>query len=104
MPFPKLVFSQLPLRPDTGINHSLIINLGNCAEQDVEEIFDLIIKAIKTGDLQPLDELRSDRKPKRDRSEEFLKFLELKPNFFGVGVNFNHAIRKLSAAIKNRGR
>ena len=73
--------------------------------QCLGRVMDILLDTIKNGDFNKLDELKKVLTPQQKREKEKLEYLdalELKPNFMGLGVDFNFLLRKIAEKVMDR--
>jgi hypothetical protein len=100
MPF--LLLSRSPLQPDEEDREGLAINLVKCTdEHELAGVFDTIITGIKKDNWQYIIDnyLLQEPAEEPEGCRGWLRLLngvvELKPNFFGLGVNLNAALEEI---------
>src|ERR1044072_2076925 len=104
---PILIFSRSPLSKEGEPNMAYVINLEECRdERELGQVFDILITTIRNDNLDLLKQLSDllNRHNQRgeDTAVEAVDAFELKPNIFGLGINFNYLLKKLAVMIIER--
>ncbi|MDD3006523.1 MAG: hypothetical protein PHX30_03010 [Candidatus Pacebacteria bacterium] len=78
---------------------------GSSIFRQTEEVYckvrDMAVDLMDLGNIPSrLDDFVGYQKDKKDNDS--IDALELKPNFFGIGLNFNHIIKKIQKHISNK--
>ncbi len=96
-----LIFSRTPLVKDET-NEAIAINLTQCKDEiQLAQIIDILIDTIKKDDMTEINRLTSIlRKIDPYPWKEYLDVLELKPNFFGLDVNFNAVLERIALSVR----
>lgn len=107
---PMIIFSQVPLN-STRDGKGILINLSKITDEPtLGKILDAIIKTVSTDNfdgllnLLPIFEKRNRKEDDAgdDEIENYLDMLELKPNIFGLGVNFNAVLTFVNKRLLKR--
>lgn len=96
---PLLLLSRTPLQKDNSDNQAMLIRLTDCLDEKcLSRVIDILLSTIKNDNMQELEKLNEIfLKPQKTKAKfDALEAVELKPNFFGVGVNFNYILRKIA--------
>lgn len=104
---PFLIFSDTPIQAKDESNTAIIIDLGAYPnEKALGQVIDVLLSIMQTGDFTLLENLPNphpDFEPRANEKEmQYLDALELKPNVFGVGINFNYLLRKIATSFAER--
>ena len=107
--FPFLIVCKHPILKRGGKSEGFVINLAGCADdKDLARVFDTLVSIVKTGDISLVQQLVLPKDVPELR-EEFesgwlsaLKSLHLKPNVFGLGINFNYLLEDVARRVLER--
>ncbi|MFC2121629.1 hypothetical protein ACFLTI_08550 [Bacteroidota bacterium] len=95
---PTLIFTRTPLKRN-GKNEGIIIKLNTFQNESfLAELIDTLMRIAKTDDISILKELIR----KQKTGDSFIDYLELKPNFMGIGVNFNKFFGSIGKFYSNK--
>lgn len=106
--YPYIIFSRTPIHEGMNKNEAVAIRLSKCKnEEDLGKVFDVLLSIIRSNDMSKLERLDQVLGAQSaNKSVEIIGVLnnavDLKPNFFGLGVNFNYLLQKLAEAIMTR--
>jgi hypothetical protein len=92
----------MPLQTIKGSTDAAIISLGGCdTPYTLGAVFDVIVEAIATDDWEAIGRLPEFPSvvPESNWAWALADAIELKPNLFGLGVNFNKILEVIGQRI-----
>ena len=109
--FPYIIFSHTPIHKGMNKNEAVVIRLAKCKdEKDLSSVIRVLFSVIESSDMSKLEQLNqilgTPALEKPTKSAEVMdtlnKAIELKPNFFGLGINFNYLLQKITESVLAR--
>ena len=102
---PKMIFCQTPLEKENENTESLIIDLTTFEnEKELGKLFDLIASIIMQSEKIEMLEIKKDDEETEINNLKLSEIFHLKPNIFGVGINFNYLLHLLNHKLMEKKR
>ena len=100
--FPFLIISRIPLQNIEDNADVIMINLAGCKEKGkLGLVFDVIVRVVKEDNWNLLDTIPLQKPVKYPSNWAFAlnEAIELKPNFFGVGIDLNSIFKIIGEKV-----
>jgi len=106
-PFPFLIITKSPLKKEEKMSEGYLVNMVNFKnEQELNTFFDKLIQQIRTNNWEKIVEIFPEQELAKEPDtygrwyKGWNEIIQLKPNFFGIGININKAIEKINGLKK----
>jgi hypothetical protein len=100
--YPILILSRTPLTRSVQ-TAGYVVNLAMCEnESEIGYVFDTILEIINSDDIEKLKNLEQFFQSKMVPEGKWYDYFDIKPNFFGLGINFNKVLDAIAKRISSK--